>query len=115
MKTIILCGGTGTRLKEETEFIPKPMVKVGGKPILWHIMKQYSFYGFNEFILALGYKADYIKDFFLNQKAFTTDFSLETKNHQTKQPCGCHSFNNGSRLAYADKVIVFAKVEAHGD
>jgi glucose-1-phosphate cytidylyltransferase len=84
MKTIILCGGVGTRLKEETEFKPKPMVYVGDKPIIWHIMKIYAHYGFNEFILALGYKSDYIKDFFLNQKAFTTDFSLETKNHSTK-------------------------------
>lgn len=84
MKTIILCGGEGTRLKEETEFKPKPMVYVGGKPIIWHIMKIYSHYGFNEFILALGYKADYIKDFFLNQKAFTSDFTLNTKNHKAK-------------------------------
>lgn len=84
MKTIILCGGIGTRLKEETEFKPKPMVYVGNRPILWHIMKTYAHYGCNEFILALGYKSDYIKDFFLNQKAFTTDFSLETKNHSTK-------------------------------
>lgn len=82
MKVIILCGGEGTRLKEETEFKPKPMVYVGGKPIIWHIMKIYSYYGFNEFILALGYKADYIKDFFLNQKAFTSDFTLSTKNHE---------------------------------
>ena len=64
MKTIILCGGAGTRLKEETEFKPKPMVYVGGQPIIWHIMKIYAYYGYNEFILALGYKADYIKDFF---------------------------------------------------
>lgn len=84
MKVIILCGGVGTRLKEETEYKPKPMVLVGGKPIIWHIMKIYAHYGFNEFILALGYKADYIKDFFLNQKAFTSDFTLETKNHNTK-------------------------------
>lgn len=83
MKVIILCGGQGTRLKEETEFKPKPMVYVGGKPILWHIMKIYAHYGFNEFILALGYKADYIKDYFLNQKAFTADFTLETKDHKT--------------------------------
>ncbi|MCX6732302.1 MAG: sugar phosphate nucleotidyltransferase [Candidatus Roizmanbacteria bacterium] len=83
MKVIILCGGTGTRLKEETEYKPKPMVLVGGKPIIWHIMKIYAHYGFNEFILALGYKADYIKDFFLNQKAFTSDFTLETKNHNS--------------------------------
>ena len=84
MKVIILCGGAGTRLKEETEYKPKPMVLVGGKPIIWHIMKIYAHYGFNEFILALGYKADYIKDFFLNQKAFTSDFTLETKKHNTK-------------------------------
>ena len=83
MKTIILCGGTGTRLKEETEFKPKPMVFVGGQPILWHIMKIYAAHGFNEFILALGYKADYIKDFFLNQKAFVNDFTLNTSNHET--------------------------------
>lgn len=84
MKVIILCGGTGTRLKEETEFKPKPMVYVGGKPIIWHIMKTYSHYGFNEFVLALGYKADYIKDFFLNQKALTSDFTLNTKDHKAK-------------------------------
>jgi len=84
MKTIILCGGIGTRLKEETEFKPKPMVYIGNKPIIWHIMKIYASYGYNEFILALGYKADYIKDFFLNQKAFTTDFTLDTRNHKTK-------------------------------
>ncbi|MDP3941913.1 MAG: sugar phosphate nucleotidyltransferase [bacterium] len=83
MKTIILCGGLGTRLKEETEFKPKPMVYVGDKPIIWHIMKIYAHYGFNEFILALGYKADYIKEFFLNQKAFTSDFTLDTSTHET--------------------------------
>jgi glucose-1-phosphate cytidylyltransferase len=82
MKTLILCGGTGTRLKEETEFKPKPMVYVGGKPILWHIMKMYSKHGYNEFVLALGYKADYIKDYFLNQKAFSSDFTLDTKTHE---------------------------------
>lgn len=83
MKVIILCGGTGTRLKEETEFKPKPMVYVGNKPLIWHIMKTYAHYGFNEFILALGYKADYIKEFFLNQKAFTTNFTLDTASHES--------------------------------
>ena len=83
MKVIILCGGMGTRLKEETEYKPKPMVYVGNKPVLWHIMKIYASYGYNEFILALGYKADYIKDYFLNQKAFTSDFTLNTKDHKT--------------------------------
>jgi glucose-1-phosphate cytidylyltransferase len=84
MKVIILCGGRGTRLKEETEFKPKPMVNIGGKPILWHIMKIYAHYGYNDFILALGYKAEYIKQYFLNQKAYTSDFKLNTKNHKIK-------------------------------
>lgn len=84
MKTIILCGGTGTRLKEETEFKPKPMVYIGGKPILWHIMKMYAEHGYNEFVLALGYKANYIKDYFLDQKAFTADFTLDTVTHKRK-------------------------------
>jgi len=79
MKTIILCGGIGYRLKEETEFKPKPMVRIGEKPMLWHIMKIYSYYGFNEFIIALGYKGDYIKQYFLNQKHLTHDFTLHTK------------------------------------
>ena len=84
MKTIILCGGEGTQLKEETEFKPKPMVFIGGKPIIWHIMKIYAYYGFNEFILALGYKGDFIKSYFLNQKALTSNFSLNTRNYKTK-------------------------------
>ncbi|HSX40813.1 MAG TPA: sugar phosphate nucleotidyltransferase [Candidatus Saccharimonadales bacterium] len=84
MKVIILCGGIGYRLKEETEFKPKPMVFIGGKPILWHIMKIYAHQGFNEFILALGYKGDYIKDYFLNQKLFTHDFTILTKTGYTK-------------------------------
>lgn len=76
MKTIILCGGIGYRLKEETEFKPKPMVQIGGKPILWHIMKIYAHYGFNEFIIALGYKGDYIKQYFLNQKHMAHGFKI---------------------------------------
>lgn len=68
MDVVILCGGKGTRLSEETIIKPKPMVEVGGKPILWHIMKYYSSFGFNRFILALGYKADYIKEYFSNYK-----------------------------------------------
>ncbi|HUD19808.1 MAG TPA: sugar phosphate nucleotidyltransferase [Patescibacteria group bacterium] len=83
MKTVILCGGIGYRLKEETEFKPKPMVLIGNKPILWHIMKIYSHFGFNEFIIALGYKGDYIKDYFLNQKYFLHDFTLHTKSGRT--------------------------------
>ena len=66
IKTIILCGGMGTRLKEETEFKPKPLVDIGGKPILWHIMKIYNHSGYDNFVLALGYKGNYIKDYFLS-------------------------------------------------
>lgn len=77
MKTIILSGGLGYRLKEETEFKPKPMVQIGGKPILWHIMKIYAYYGFNDFIIALGYKGDYIKEYFEKNKNLVKDFSIE--------------------------------------
>jgi glucose-1-phosphate cytidylyltransferase len=66
MKVVILAGGLGTRLSEETEVRPKPMVEIGGRPILWHIMKIYASHGFNEFILALGYKGEFIKNFFIN-------------------------------------------------
>ncbi|MFC1551699.1 glucose-1-phosphate cytidylyltransferase [Candidatus Latescibacterota bacterium] len=81
MKTIILCGGEGTRLKEETEFKPKPMVEIGGKPILWHIMKIYAHFGFKEFILALGYKGNIIRDFFLNYEFYNNDFTITLGNH----------------------------------
>lgn len=70
MQTIILCGGKGTRLREETEFKPKPMVNIGGKPVLWHIMKIYSHYGFYDFILTLGYKGNMIRDYFSNENNF---------------------------------------------
>lgn len=77
MKVIILCGGFGTRLREETEVRPKPMVEIGGKPILWHIMKTFAHYGYNDFILCLGYKGDLIKDYFLNYEQRNSDFSIE--------------------------------------
>jgi glucose-1-phosphate cytidylyltransferase len=66
MKVVILAGGLGTRLAEETEVVPKPMVEIGGRPILWHIMKHYAHYGFNEFYIALGYRGDVIKRYFLD-------------------------------------------------
>jgi glucose-1-phosphate cytidylyltransferase len=72
-----MCGGLGTRLKEETEFRPKPMVNIGSKPILWHIMKIYSHYGFNDFILCLGYKGEMIKEFFYNYEILNSDFTIE--------------------------------------
>ena len=77
MKVVILCGGKGTRLREETEYRPKPMVPIGGMPILWHIMKIYAHHGHTEFILCLGYKGDIIKAFFRNYHWATSDVTLE--------------------------------------
>jgi len=73
---MILCGGMGSRLHEETEFRPKPLLEVGGHPVLWHIMKLYSAYGFRKFILCLGYKGSMIKDYFLNYRAYQSDLTL---------------------------------------
>lgn len=76
MKVVILCGGKGTRLREETEYRPKPMVPIGGRPILWHIMKYYASFGHKDFILCLGYKGEMIKDFFRNYLWNTCDVTL---------------------------------------
>lgn len=76
MKVVILCGGQGTRIRDVSNEIPKPMIPVGGFPILWHIMKYYSFWGHKNFILCLGYKGQVIKDFFLNYEAHTRDFTI---------------------------------------
>lgn len=82
MKVVILCGGFGTRLKEETELKPKPMLEIGRMPIVLHIMKTYAHYGFHEFILCLGYKAEVIKEYFYNYEVLSNDFTIElgTKN-----------------------------------
>ena len=77
MKVVILCGGKGTRLREETEFRPKPMLPIGGRPILWHIMKIYARHGFNEFVLCLGYKGEVIRDYFQNYLWKSSDVTLE--------------------------------------
>ena len=77
MKVVILCGGLGTRLREETEFRPKPMVNIGSRPILWHIMKIYAHYGFNDFVLALGYKGGMIKNYFCNYELMNNDVTIE--------------------------------------
>lgn len=76
MKVVILCGGVGSRLKEETEFRPKPMVLIGDRPIIWHIMKHYAHYGFTDFILALGYKGEMIREYFINYQLFNNDFTI---------------------------------------
>lgn len=76
MQVVLLAGGMGTRLREETEYRPKPMVEIGGRPILWHIMKNFSMQGFNEFVVCLGYKGDVIKDYFLNYESRASDITL---------------------------------------
>ncbi len=77
MKVVILAGGMGTRLSEETEVRPKPMIEIGGMPILWHIMKEYSYYGYNEFIICAGYKQQIIKEWFRNYFLFTSDITFD--------------------------------------
>ncbi len=77
MKVVILAGGMGTRLSEMTDVLPKPMVEIGGRPILWHIMNIYAHHGFNEFVLALGYKQEIIKEYFLNLRAHSSDITID--------------------------------------
>ncbi len=90
MKVLILAGGYGSRLSEETDMKPKPMVEIGGKPILWHIMKIYSYYGFNDFIILLGYKGYIIKEFFANYHLHQCDVTFDIKHNETE------ILNNGS-------------------
>lgn len=80
MKVVILCGGKGTRMREETEYRPKPMVEIGGRPLLWHIMHIYSHFGFKDFIVCLGYKGNMIKQYFLNYEAMNNNFTIQLGN-----------------------------------
>ena len=94
MKVVILCGGKGTRLREETEYRPKPMVPIGSRPILWHIMKIYSSYGFNQFVICLGYKGYIIKEYFANYFLHQSDVTIDLNNnsietHQSEAELRC--------------------------
>jgi len=101
MKALILAGGFGTRLAEETDSKPKPMTEIGGRPILWHIMKMYAAHGFNEFIIALGYKGEVIKRFFLEYQHLTSDLSISlgtgdvTVHHRSRDPWTVHLVDTG--------------------
>lgn len=77
MKVVLLAGGKGTRITEESEYRPKPLIEIGGMPILWHIMKEYSYYGFNEFIICAGYKQEMIKNWFANYFLRTSDVTFD--------------------------------------
>ena len=76
MKAVILCGGMGTRIRDASENLPKPLLPIGGSPILWHIMKGYSYHGFKDFVLCLGYKGWLIKEFFLNYQRMSSDLPV---------------------------------------
>jgi len=84
MKVVILAGGYGTRISEETEQKPKPMIEIGGKPIIWHIMKLYSYYGLKEFIICCGYKGYLIKEFFLNYSSYLSDFTIDLSSNSVQ-------------------------------
>jgi glucose-1-phosphate cytidylyltransferase len=90
MKAVILCGGQGTRIRDANELLPKPMLPIGGKPIIWHIMKMYARHGVREFVLCLGYKGWLIKEFFLNYRAMTTDVTVTLGRHDALEFNGRH-------------------------
>ena len=117
MKVVLLAGGFGTRLSEETDIRPKPMVEIGGKPILWHIMKTYSEYGFNEFVILLGYKGYFIKEYFSNYFLHQSDVTIDLMNNEievhnnssepwkvTLLDTGLHSMTGG-RIKRAQEII----------
>lgn len=94
MKTVILAGGLGTRLREETEYRPKPMVEIGGKPILWHLMRWYAHHGLDEFVVCTGYKGDVIKDYFLNFHARNNDVTVRLGANEAVEYHGAHEPND---------------------
>ena len=117
MRVLLLAGGFGTRLSEETDIRPKPMVEIGGKPILWHIMKIYSHYGFNDFVILLGYKGYYIKEFFANYFLHRSDITIDIASgkmeilNNTSEPwrvtlldTGLNSMT-GARIKKARKIV----------
>ena len=90
MRAVILCGGQGTRIRDASELLPKPMLPIGGKPIVWHIMKGYAAHGVNDFVLCLGYKGWLIKEFFIHYQAMTTDMTVKLGHHGHTEFHGRH-------------------------
>lgn len=118
MKVVILAGGVGSRLSEETDVRPKPMVEVGHRPILWHIMKHYSHYGFNDFVLCLGYKGDYIKRYFTEALANASDVTVDfgkgeiVKHQKAAEPWRVTMVDTGQHSETAGRLL---KVREHLD
>jgi glucose-1-phosphate cytidylyltransferase len=101
MKVVILCGGLGTRLREETEFRPKPMVNIGSRPVLWHIMKRFAGFGHKEFVLCLGYKGEMIKEYFYHYELMNNDFTLELGSEEKYSIHQTHN-ENGWKVTLAN-------------
>jgi len=102
----ILCGGLGTRIKEDTEFRPKPMVPIGHRPILWHVMQRYSKYGFKKFVLCLGFKAEAIKSYFLNYTPLSSDFTVDLKSNNVSFHSTDHNDDWQVTLAYTGETAM---------
>jgi len=130
VKVVILCGGLGTRLREETEFRPKPMINIGGKPIIWHIMKTYMHYGHHEFILSLGYKGEMVKEYFYHYELMNNDVTLTLGHPERTRFQSTHEENDwiitladtgietlkGARLKRVEKYITDAEfMVTYGD
>ncbi len=102
----LLCGGLGTRLREQTDLRPKPMIEVGGKPILWHIMRSYAHHGFRRFVLCLGYKSEVVKPYFLNYASMNSDFSVRCLDGSTYRALRDHGDNWEVTLAYTGELAM---------
>lgn len=102
MKTVILCGGYGTRIRDVSDDIPKPMIPVGGKPIVWHIMKYYASYGYKDFVLCLGYKSEAIKDYFVNYELRSSDITLTLGDPASRRQSSAHHDESGWRITMAE-------------
>lgn len=111
MKVIILAGGFGTRMSEYTDLIPKPMVPIGGKPVLWHIMKTYAHFGHKDFFLALGYKADIVKEYFLNYRALNSDFTISLSTGQIQSHQASSVDWNVSCINTGDKTMTGGRIK----
>src|SRR3972149_3744553 len=128
MKVVILAGGMGTRLSEETVVNPKPMVEIGGKPLLWHIMSSYGAYGFKDFVVALGYKGEIIKEYFLNYYNLQSDLTVSLKTGEVTASKNCYrdwtihlidtglnTMTGGRLLRLKDKLSGSAFMLTYGD